>query len=124
MIERTFDYRRILRLVPWSPVISRKFYYLIAKGKGKDLGLWSFQPDRDGLRIHADLGPECRGKDAVESARAAFKWIFENTVNKIIYAGIPEENKPACLVASRAGMKFIRNENGRRKYEVNHEFCS
>jgi len=117
-IERTFDYRRVMRLVDWQPVISREFVYLVESSQGQDLGLWSFHKDRGGLRIHADMGPKCRGRKAVESMKSAFSWVFENMDIKTIYAGIPIKNKPACRIAAWSGMRCNGNKNGRRHYEV------
>ncbi len=114
MIDRCFDYRLIKRLADWPPVISQTIIYLVDDG----VGLWTFHRYRDGLLIHADMSDECRGARAIESAKAAFAWIFDNTGTNKIYARIPAENKPACYMARWSGMTFIATEDNRRCYEV------
>ena len=106
MIERTLDYRIVNRFISWPCVISSKFFYLMERNNKEDVGLWALHEHEDGLRIHADMGAKCRGQKAIESAKQCFSWIFRNTTFRKIYAGIPEENKPACQVAVRAGMKL------------------
>ncbi len=118
MIERTFDYRRIHRLAQEVPIISNRLYFLIEMEKDKDIGLWTLHRCEGGLRIHADMGVDCRGKKAIASARSAFNWVFKNTNYDIIYAGIPVKEKAACQIASRAGMNFKRFFNGEKVYEV------
>ena len=118
MIERTFDYRIVNRFASWKVRISSDYFYLIEKSFNEVLGLWSLEPHKDGLRIHADMGPKCRGKNAIESAKRAFKWVFENTEFKNIYAGIPKENRPACRVASFAGMRFTGNDKKLRLFHL------
>lgn len=106
MIERLTDYRVVKRVVPWRVRIGEKFIYLAEKAGENVLGIWSYEPYEDGLRIHADLGKECRGSKAIYSAIRSFSWIFRNTEARAIYAGIPASNRPACQVASRAGMDY------------------
>ena len=118
MIERTEDYRIVNRMVAFKVVISSKCFYLMEK-KGKEiLGIWSFEPYKDGLRIHADMGMKCRGKQAIESAKNAFNWVFNNTEFKSIFAGIPHENKPACRVASFSGMRYSGFNDYCKWYEL------
>ena len=114
MISRCSDYRLIKKIVPWNPVISSKIIYLTED----NIGLWTFHKHIDGVKIHADMGIKCRGRKAVQSAKSAFKWIFENTSFKKIYAEIPKENKPACRIAAWSGMDFTGVNNNRRCYEV------
>ncbi len=118
MIESTFDFRRVGRLAEEEPVISGDLYFLLEVENGKDIGLWTLHRCEGGLRIHADMSPDCRGKKAIASARSAFNWIFQNTKYDIIYAGIPTERKDACQIASRAGMIFKWFFNGDKIYEV------
>lgn len=107
MIERTQDYRIVNRIVAFKVRISDECYYLTETILGTVRGIWSFEPYKDGLRIHADMGKTCRGRHAIDSAQDAFGWVFRNTPFKKIYAGIPQKNKPACRVASFAGMRYI-----------------
>ena len=123
MIERTEDYRIVSRMVAFKVVISSKCFYLMEK-KGKEImGIWSFEPYKDGLRIHADMGPKCRGRRAIESAKDAFKWIWGNTPARTIYAGIPAKNKPACRVASLAGMRYAGFSETLRYFELKQGYC-
>ena len=108
MIERTFDYRIVRRLASWKVRVSREYIYLVEKKGSEILGLWSFEKWQDGIRIHADMTPRCRGKQAIESAKRSFNWIWDNTEFKRIYAGIPAKNKSACQIAYRSGMNNMR----------------
>ena len=114
MIERTFDYRKVKKILGINPLISNEIIYLLES----NIGLWIFHKYLNGLMVHADMTPECRGKRAVESAKNAFKWVFQNTNTKIIYAGIPKKNKPACHSAVGSGMNFTHEDENKRYYEV------
>jgi len=124
LIERSFDYRRINRLVVWPLIISSRIIYLIESNGSGDIGLWTFHNYEDGLMIHADMTLDCRGQRAVESAKNSFKWIFDNSEIKKIYARISVENRAASFIAISSGMKFFYCDKHFRFYEVNHEFCS
>ena len=114
MIERCFDYRKIVRLVPWKPMISsQNAVYLL----DDEVNVWAFERYLDGWMIHAQMSLNCRGRKAVESAKRAFKWIFDNTGLKNIYAGIPETNKPAFYVASWSGMEYSHTKDSKRFYK-------
>lgn len=118
MIHRTFDYRIVNRFASWPvPITSENFYLMENNGK-KDLGLWALHKHKDGVMIHADMGLKCRGRKAIESAKNAFKWIFTNTHFKKIYAEIPNENLPACRVASLAGMRFTGLNKNLKCFEL------
>lgn len=123
MIERTSDYRRVSRLTKWWPVITNKIIYLIETDGERDYGVWSFHEHMDkDVMIHADMTKSCRGRKAVESAKNAFKWIFENTLFQTIHAKISTTTnmeRGACLVAKWSGMKFVCFDNNKRHYEVN-----
>jgi len=114
MIWREYDYRVINKFLQWDAVISDKYIYLNDDNKG----IWTFNEFMDGLAIHADMSKEISGKRAVESAKAAFKWIFDNTDTNIIHAAIPVENRPAAFMCAWSGMEFIRVEQNYRCYEV------
>ena len=123
MIERTWDYRRVSRITKWWPVISSKTIYLIETDGQRDYGVWSFREHFDeSVMIHADMTKACRGRKAVESAKNAFKWVFENTEVKTIHAQISTSTKlkkAACLIAKWSGMEFTHFENNERYYQVN-----
>lgn len=114
MIERTFDYRKVKKMAPWPPVISSEVIYLL----DDDVGLWTFHNYLDGLMIHAEMTPQCRGESAMLSAKASFDWIFQNTNKTIIYAGIPIEKKPACYMAIWSGMTYTHTEDNKRYYNM------
>lgn len=118
MIERTEDYRIVNRFASWPVIVSSKVFYLIERNGKENLGLWALHEHKDGVMIHVDMGIKCRGKKVIESAKNAFKWIFSNTGFKKIYAGIPQENKPACRIASLAGMQFTGLNNNLRTFEL------
>lgn len=87
-------------------IISSECFYLLETNGKEALGLWSLHKHQDGVMIHADMGPKCRGRKAIESFKSAVDWIFRNTNFTKIYAGIPKENRAACRMASLAGMRF------------------
>jgi len=114
MIERTLDYRKVCRLAPWKPMISSENAIYLLDDK---VNLWAFERYIDGWMIHAQMSLECRGRKAVESAKRAFKWIADNTGSRNIYAGIPVDKKPACYVASWAGMQYSHTKDNKRFYK-------
>ena len=120
MIERTQDYRRARRLAGFPLTISSEVVYLIEREGGEDLGLWTLHKHKDGLMIHADMGLKCRGRKAIESLKMAFGWVFKEFGVNTIYAGIPQENKPSCQVAVKAGMNYTGLNNNLRFFEVNN----
>lgn len=118
MIERTQDYRILNRLLPWQPDISNEVFYLLEVEKGEPVGVWScYQFDKKVI-IHADMGPKCRGKKAIDSAKRAFKWLFKNVPIDIICANIKKERKAACQIAARSGMELVCMENELKFYKV------
>lgn len=119
MIERSMDYRRIKKLVNWPLAISSEVIYLIEKIGDKDEGLWSFfKRDDNSYLIHGDMKPEFRGKKAIESGKAAFRWIFENTGVDFIKAEIEKDNMKACHAASWSGMKNLGTEGDFRHFKI------
>ena len=64
------------------------------------------------------MGRECRGTAAVESAKQAFQWVFNNTTHKNIFAVIPEDNRAAQLVANWSGMQCKRIDDGNKIYQI------
>ncbi len=118
MIERCFDYRRIKKFPEWKVQVSSEIFYLMEIQDGKDLGVWTLHKGFDGMLIHASLGDRCRGANVVKSAKAVFRWIFENTDCKAIYACIPNDKRPAQFVASWAGMTWQYNDETKRYYKI------
>ncbi len=114
MIQRTFDYRKIKRLLSIPPIISSDIIYLI----DNDIGVWSFNEYLDGLMVHQNVSIACRGKIAVNSGKKAIEWIFKNTDKKVIYAKINKEKRAACYMARWCGMLRVRNDNQFNYYEI------
>lgn len=109
MIERTFDYRIIKRIMGKDkyPVISSKLIYLL----DEKIGVWTCDKYLDGIMMHIDILKEARGKKALDATKKAFQWLFDKGY-KIIYAGIPEERKHVCNFALSAGMEFTHIKSG------------
>jgi hypothetical protein len=120
VIERTQDYRILTRLLSQKPVFSDDIYYLLEKEGSEILGVWACVKMRNAIVIHADMGPNCRGMKAVDSAKEAFKWLFKNVRVEKIYAKIEKEKKAACQIASRAGMKLVDSNKDSKLYEVSY----
>ena len=104
MIERSFDYRKIKKIISYSPVISSEFIYLI----DDDIGVFSYEKYKDGYLVHANVLK--KGKAAVESAKKSFEWIFNNTTTDIIYAVIKRNNRATCHFAVQAGMNRTHDD--------------
>lgn len=115
MIERTFDYRRIKKMLPCPPIISDNIIYLIDGNHG----IWIFHEYLNGLKIHVEMNINCRGKEAIKKGRESLEWVFNNIAIKCIYAGIYKLNKPSCYYARRIGMEFTYEENNMRHYKIN-----
>ncbi len=118
MIERCLDYRRIKKLVDWPLVISSKIIYLIQSDNGKDEGVWSFEPDGNGVKGHADIGVYGKGKKAIEGAKECIRWIFKNTEAVFVSAAISRENMKACYLASWSGMKNMGVKDNIRNFKI------
>ena len=98
--------------------ISQDTYYLIEVKDGEDKGVWLFHPYEDGFMIHANFSESCRGKAAADSARNAFKWIFDHTSTKIIYAGIHNSKRNVQMLACAVGFAFLRKIESYRIYTL------
>ena len=118
MIERTMDYRRVKNLLTWPFVISSKIFYLVQSDIGKDEGVWSFEPNGKGLKGHADIGINGKGKKAIEGAKDCIKWIFANTGAEFVSAAISRENMKACYVDSWSGMKNLGVKENIRHFKI------
>ena len=118
MIARLSDYRRIRKLRKGPVLVSEEAFYLSEEEGGASVGLWSFIPAGDTLTIHADLGPECRGKKALESAREALSWVFGHTEHRSIYANIPNTRRHAQFMCIWSGFKCIGYSETMRFYKT------
>lgn len=114
MIERTFDYRKVCKLMPCKPIISNDIIYLI-DGYGS---IWMVEKYNDSLQVHVDMSKKCRGKEALEKCKQVIKWVFDNTDITVLYGLIPKDNRPACHNAVHVGMTFSHETEYRRVYEV------
>lgn len=121
MIERSQDYRRIKRLTDEKLIVSREVYYLIVVASGVDVGVMLFHPYKNALLMHVDMTLACRGRLAANAYVEAMVWVFENTDAHVIYGEIPEENRPAQLMARKTGASFNGIEDGLRLYSIRRE---
>ena len=116
MIEHCRDFRRVKRIFDHNIYIASDGYYLMEVQEGKDLGVCFFHPHKDGLMMHVNYTEGCRGKDAAQSMKNAFKWIFNNTSCNVIYADIPAGKKNVHMFACGIGFEFDLCENDNRCY--------
>ncbi len=114
MITRTFDYRLVKRLAPWSVRITSEIYYLI---HGDNEGLWTLEPYKEGLLVHPDLGPALKGKAAINAFKELSEWALANTDAKKLYAASPKDRPYAFYMAARV-MTFTHEDDDKRYYEV------
>lgn len=138
MIERTQDYRRPRKIAdqnpmspddPWQLIISREVFYLMEVKDGRDLGVWAFEPheDDDGDTIeneflmHTSMGPDCRGKAAIDSGLQAIKWMYANTSADVILAPVPVELKHAQRIPRQAGLTYMGDIEGVKYYRTTRE---
>ena len=69
-------------------------------------GLFLFVPQNlVSYEVHTCLLPEGRGAFGVEAAKAAARWMWQNTTAKRIFTNIPSYNRPARWFAKAAGMR-------------------
>lgn len=108
-IETDFEARTFLNAVPyteyvpeWMPVISADVFVL-GVYEPHLVGCFPLQVQPDGLEIHAAFLPEYRGRFAVEAAKDAFGWIWQNTKHNLIFAEITEPH--VAIYAVKCGMK-------------------
>ncbi len=120
MIERSLSYRRIKKLTDWSLIVSSKYIYLVEVINGKDKGVWSFfaHSDDPSYTVHVDMQKDFRGKKVIESARRAFKWIFDNTKADFIKAEILESRKDVCYMANYFGMQRLNSFDGFNHFKL------
>jgi len=116
LITRCVDYRIIKRFLDNHHLITNKVIYLL-ECDPVPIGLWSFHQDEDGLRIHANMGIDCRGRKAIDSAKRAFEWVFQNTDYPVVYARI-EKQEPCARFIARQCMTFLYADDERHHYEI------
>lgn len=122
MIERTQDYRKIKARLDemgsdfWNIIISSNIYYLM-----DDESILAFVPyaaSEKTMQVHVYQRPKGRGKEGVKICKEAFEWIFGKTNTTVLLGIINKENKVSCFNAVHCGMKFMREMDGKRLYEV------
>lgn len=118
MIVPSRNFRRIKKVWDHDIATWPECYYLLEVKDGRDFGVWFFHPHENGLVVHVNLNEECRGRQAAESARNAFYWIFDNTAVKVIYAAIPEDRKKVHMLAVAVGFEFVFCIDGDRCYKL------
>ncbi len=131
MIERTNDYRRVKHLTdanpidaetPWDLTISSKVFYLIEVQDGKDVGVWAFEPvENNAYEMHTAMSPACRGKSAVDSAIAAFVWLYDKTDADRIIAPMFTRLKHAHRIPRMVGLVYEGIQDGFKIYTMNRE---
>lgn len=76
--------------------VSAGWYWLIWKG--------------DGVEAHTALLPNCRGKSAVVATRMAIRWVFENTVARVITSYAWSDSPAVRFICRAVGMAEGRTE--------------
>lgn len=130
-IERTNDYRRVRRLLdksqndqgnPWEIIISSDVFYLIEVQGGEDVGVWAVEPQKNGdYIVHTAMSPACRGKAALDSARAALRWFYEHTGADIILGTVPKRLKHASRVPREVGFVYEGIKGEFRIYKMTRD---
>jgi hypothetical protein len=117
MIERTYDYRKVKKLIPddESFAVSSDIIYLVDGDN-----IWVIEPDEDLPQIHVNMSEDCRGKEAVKKCKQVIKWVFKNTSIDTLYGVIDKTNKAACHNAIHVGMAFSHETRTKRIYEVSY----
>ena len=128
MMYRTTDTDEILRVLrtkgiweniggksDFEPPITEDYHYLMMVEGVKTAGLWILHPDKDGLRIHANMIPGFRGSVADDAAEAAFEYGF--SIADTIYAEIPDEH-PNVLAFAEKYMTAVSHNNGVTRLEA------
>ena len=85
---------------------------------GQDVGVWVAHHHPGGCQIHAAMGPRCRGRAAIDSAKDLFRWLFDVAGVAGVYAKIDRAQRAACLVAVRSGMIQTGADNNNRFFQV------
>ena len=116
MIERTFDYRILNRLIAWRPFITHELIYLLQDKKN----VITFEHYKDGVMLHVDICKEYRGKKAVAAVMEGFDWIGKNFNIDKIYARVPKQRKDVRHFAISLGMRLTHTEKNNIFYEVQH----
>jgi RimJ/RimL family protein N-acetyltransferase len=90
----------------FEPVMDDKLYYLAPEDEAGDpVGVFFLHPHSTILfEIHTCVLPAYWGPVAVRSARAAMRWMVENTYCRKIITHVPYDNTLALRFAKRVGM--------------------
>lgn len=101
-----------LRDIVWNP---KHHFLLVQSSDGSSTlrhGCFVFLVTRFGVYdAHVILQESCRGKNAVEAAKRAFSWMFDNTDAFQITTFCPDWLKASRVIAYAAGMrKCFRRE--------------
>lgn len=112
MIERCTDYRRVKKLTSADICASPEVFYLIETDGVDDLGVFYFHECEGGYMIHVEMTNNFRGKQAAESYKDAFEWMFENTVCEKIIGEIPMQLRAAQFMARHVGATFDGIDKG------------
>jgi RimJ/RimL family protein N-acetyltransferase len=79
----------------------------------REVGAFAGIPAAAGVvEVHAMLGPECRGRRAVEASRMFLDFLGATTVYRRAVGYVPEYNRPMLRVAHLAGMRRIGWRHG------------
>jgi len=96
----------------FEPHESESLTYLAAYEDEELLGIWVLMPENAVCwDVHTCLLPSAWGPVAILAAKAAIKWVFENTDCVRLTTRVPEYNLLALKLAENAGMtKFGFND--------------
>ena len=123
-VERTFDYGLVNSIMTHPAIYpfisddgspSREqfrapesdcIWYVLAKNDGQIIGLWMAIPlNAVTYEIHTNVLPDHRGKEALDAAKIALEWAWENIPNcQRIVTNIPRFNLPARVFALQSGL--------------------
>lgn len=88
------------------PVDAPALWYLLVRRGEEILGLFLLHPlNSTCYEVHTCLLPSCWGPDAVEVAREARQWVWENMPAKRVVTNVPENNPLALRFALKAGFR-------------------
>ena len=71
------------------------------------VGCWIFEVMGSvHVHVHAALTQDCRGKDAIEAAKEAIRWLLNNTCVRRVTAPVSEPNKKAAHFVRSMGFEL------------------
>ncbi len=91
----------------YEPLMDDRVVYLLVKLDDERVGgMFMFMPVNGvTAEVHTTLLKPCRGRLALEAARLAREWMWNNTKFLRITTTVPEYNKAALLFSKWTGMK-------------------